>query len=406
LENLYLIQKKSINTYLQYSNLNHNIIPEDECIVYEASWSDMIKSIKIFSKTDITVYERVNKLKRIKLFANLSDLKLFQLAKVLEKVDYEHNDLIIKEGTLGDKFFIINSGKVKVFKDYILLRELEAFSCFGEVCFGKESQYRNASIYANGPVECYTLNYQSFTEIVDEKVTEHIQKAISLQDMTIELTSLYYLKVLGHGKFGRVYLVHNTKNFYAIKSARIQDVCSKPDLIQYFINEKNIMKQLDHPFLVKFVKTLKDKHYLYFLLEYVDGIPLKNFLEKRKIHEMKNVNHTKFYGGILFCAINYLHKKKIIHRDIKPDNCMIGINGYLKLIDFGVSKDLTETGRTLTMVGTPHYIAPEILLGKGYGFSADYWSICVLMFEIFYGYYPFGNNSNDVMDIYKNILGK
>jgi cGMP-dependent protein kinase len=366
----------------------------------------MMKSIKCFSKTDLNVYERVNRLKRIKLFTNLSDLKLLQLARALQKVHYENNDLIMKENTLGDKFFIINSGRVKIFKDFNLIRELEAFSCFGEICFGKESIIRKTSVYANGPVECYTLNYQNFTEIVDDKISEYIQRAISLQDMTIDLNSLYFLKILGQGKFGRVFLVHNTKNFYAIKSARIHDVCSKPDLIQYFINEKNIMKQLDHPFIVKFVKTLKDKYYLYFLLEYVDGIPLKNYLEKRKMQEMKNAGHCKFYGSILFCAINYLHKKKIIHRDIKPDNCMIGTNGYLKLIDFGVSKDISETGRTQTMVGTPHYIAPEILLGKGYGFSVDYWSICVLMFEVFYGYYPFGNNSNDVMDIYKNILGK
>src|SRR5690606_32347494 len=117
-----------------------------------------------------------------------------------------------------------------------------------------------------------TLKYTTFQDIADEKITNHIQKAISLQDISIQLNNLYYAKVLGQGKFGRVFLVHNTRNFYAIKSARIKDICSKTDLIQYFLREKDIMKQLDHPFLLKLVKPLKDSHFLYFLLEYIDGV--------------------------------------------------------------------------------------------------------------------------------------
>jgi cGMP-dependent protein kinase len=102
--------------------------------------------------------------------------------------------------------------------------------------------------------------------------------------------------------------------------------------------------------------------------------------------------------------LDYLQKKYIAHRDIKPSNIMIDTNGYLKMIDFGTAKILKDY--TSTIIGTPHYIAPEILQGKGYSLSCDFWSLGICMFEIFYGIYPFGNNANEVIDIYKDVLKK
>ena len=100
--------------------------------------------------------------------------------------------------------------------------------------------------------------------------------------------------------------------------------------------------------------------------------------------------------------LDYLQKKFIAHRDIKPSNIMIDSNGYLKMIDFGTSKVLTDY--TSTIIGTPHYIAPEILRGRGYSLSCDFWSLGICMYEIFYGKYPFGNYANEVLEVYKEIL--
>jgi cGMP-dependent protein kinase len=94
-----------------------------------------------------------------------------------------------------------------------------------------------------------------------------------------------------------------------------------------------------------------------------------------------NNEDSQFYIGSMILAVEYLHKKKIVYRDIKPENIIIDELGYLKLIDMGTAKVLrSENGicRTFTTLGTPHYMAPEILKGKGYGLNVDLWSIGAL----------------------------
>ena len=81
---------------------------------------------------------------------------------------------------------------------------------------------------------------------------------------------------------------------------------------------------------------------------------------------------------------------------------MIDEKGYIKLIDFGTSKEISDF--TYTVIGTPHYISPEVLLGKGYSFSSDIWSLGICMYEIYYGYHPFGENACDILDVYKEVL--
>ena len=160
------------------------------------------------------------------------------------------------------------------------------------------------------------------------------------------------------------------------------------------------MLSLDHPFVVKMVKSMKNQHFCFLLIEYINGSNLDQYLSNRE--HKQNIYETQFYVGSMLLMLDYLQKKYIAHRDIKPSNIMIDYNGYLKMIDFGTAKILTDY--TSTIIGTPHYIAPEILQGRGYSSSCDFWSLGICMYEIFYGRYPFGNYANEVIEIYKEIL--
>ena len=196
--------------------------------------------------------------------------------------------------------------------------------------------------------------------------------------------------------------MHNKQNIYAIKAISRLSVEKEKILAKYFVDERKIMLSLDHPFIVKMVKSLKNQHFCFLLIEFINGINLDQYLSKR--HHRQNIYETQFYIGCILLMLEYLQKKYIAHRDIKPSNIMIDSNGYLKMIDFGTSKVLTFSDYTSTIIGTPHYVAPEILQGRGYSLSCDFWSLGICMYEIFYGKYPFGNYAIEVIEIYKEIL--
>ena len=96
----------------------------------------------------------------------------------------------------------------------------------------------------------------------------------------------------------------------------------------------------------------------------------------------------------MILAIEYLHSLQIIYRDIKPENIMVDGDGYTKLIDMGTAKRLSlESNRTFTIIGTPHYLAPEIIQGRGYSFPVDVWSIGICLYEFMSGAVPFAEDA-------------
>ena len=388
-------------------DLGNDLIANPDCITLESTILNICKILKIDLKKEnpLNILNRISKLKKIYLFKNLSDKTLELIASRLQKLKFTEKTKIVEEGTTGDTFYIISKGRVEINQNGKFIRTLESGSCFGEnVLLSSEGFVeRSASIIALDNVVCYTLTKSDFDDIIDDqKIKSYLNKIVSLQEDAIDLNNIYYIKFLGKGKFGTVSLVHNKKNMYAVKAISRKSVEVQKILAKYFVNERRIMLSLDHPFIVKMVKSMKNSKFCFLLLEFVNGKNLDEYLSSRL--NKKNLKETQFFSGSLFLILEYLQKKFIAHRDIKPSNIMIDGNGYLKMIDFGTAKILTDY--TSTVIGTPHYIPPEILQGKGYSLSCDFWSVGVCIYEIFYGSYPFGNYVTEVIEIYKEILNK
>lgn len=146
--------------------------------------------------------------------------------------------------------------------------------------------------------------------------------------------------------------------------------------------------------------STNDPRFLGLLFDFIPGGKLRTILKEKKELPLE---HAKFYFGSMLLIIEALHKKNIIYRDLKPDNLLIKENGYLTLLDYSYAKELAnENDKAYTLCGTPNYLAPEMILNKGYSFSVDYWSLGIILYEMLAGKDPFHNK--DPMLIYQNIL--
>ena len=384
-------------------DLADEIISLGESLIFEASWNNIVSASEVDKHNNLDIFETVRNLKRVKILNNIHEIEILELAKVANREKYKDMSVISKEGELANKFYIVKKGKVKLYQKLKFIREIDLWGFFGLIP-GITGVVKLFTAFAAGETECYVINKNNFP-IIEPSIKESIKDYGYLDDLNIELKDLFIVKGLGKGKFGKVYLVHNRKHFYAIKVATLSEIL-KIDKIKYYLKEKEIMKMLDFPFVLRLVKTLKTNNHIFFLEEHIEGMSLRNYLSNRKKENNKNIHEAEFYGAILLLVLNYIHNKRIIHRDIKPDNCMIDQKGYLKVIDFGISKYLKDEDFTNTICGTPHYMAPEIISGKVYSFSADYWSFGITLFEIFYDYLPFGQGAREILDIYQQILGK
>ena len=193
-------------------------------------------------------------------------------------------------------------------------------------------------------------------------------KRIEMQDTDLVLTDLKYLTILGKGTFGTVFLVADKyKNrLFALKVIPKIEI-QKHELQECISLEIKILMALDHEFIMKLVKSYEDDRGIYLLTEYVKGF---DFFNVMRALDHVSEEDSMFYISCLILVLEYLHEREIVYRDLKPENIVIDEEGYPKLIDFGTSKFLND--RTYTMIGTPHYMAPEIILGTGYSFYVDY----------------------------------
>jgi serine/threonine protein kinase len=309
---------------------------------------------------------------------------------------------------MGDYFYIVEEGTVGVVVDGTEVAQVTNGGIFGEKALLKEDK-RAATIVTKTPVTLLALGREDFVGMLGNVSelggTADAEDPMFARAETEAVTSdaisgdnLTVIRTLGCGAFGRVKLAEHksTGECYALKcqtKSAIIDNC----LQDHILNERKILMQLDHQFILKIHDAYQDEAQIYFVLELLLGGELFTHLRQVKSFAEKS---AKFYAAQVLLAFQHIHKKKIAYRDLKPENLVLTTDGYCKIVDFGLAK--VVDGKTWTLCGTPDYLAPEIILNEGHDKAVDYWALGVLIFEMVAGEPPF--YADDPMEVYEKIL--
>lgn len=341
---------------------------------------------------------RVEVVQEVWIFKHLAPHQLDLVAEALVERDFHAGDHVVTQGEIGNSFFVVRGGEVEVLISGKKIRSMGVNAYFGERALLFDEP-RTATVLATEQVKAWEIEKSMFLGILSTKMRQQLMHRIELQDTNVKLDDLICVKQIGEGAYGVVDLVEhkNTKTWYALKKVKKVDGETPSEVVR----EMDLLAMNDHPFVMHLVKTFDDTDFAYMLTELIPGGEMHSAI--RQIDGCFTQQQAQFYIGSLLLGVEALHLRCIIFRDLKPENVMLDGQGYLKIIDFGIAKKL-ETPKTYTIIGTAHYMAPEVMRGKGYGLSVDIWALGIMLFELVCGYLPFGNDLEDQLEIAKLIL--
>lgn len=210
-------------------------------------------------------------------------------------------------------------------------------------------------------------------------------------------------ELLGTGSFGEVYLVEKISDdsLHAMK-VLCKDKIFEHKLARYAMTERNVLSVINHPFIVKLNFSFQTQNELFLILQYCPGGDLSEYLHvEKKFNEYK----ARIYGAEILLALEELHSKDIIFRDLKPDNVVLDEDGHALLTDFGLSKEgVYDFKETKSFCGSYAYLAPEMVQKSGHGKSVDWYLFGVFMYEMLVGIPPYYDNDRDVL--FYNIINE
>ena len=271
--------------------------------------------------------------------------------------------------------------------------------------------------------KCNSLILRSKTKVTSKIL---IRKPVTIDDFDI-------IKGISSGAYGKVCLAkkRSSGDYFAMKVIDRAKTIEKAQE-DFIRSELSIMRSMNNDYIVKLYYSFQNESYWFFVMEYVNGGDLRSLLHNcGSIEE----NYSRLYIAEMIIALEYLHSKNILHRDLKPENILIDSSGHLKLTDFGLSKtkikemsrkwiknyckeetkertmaksdDIHYINRSIKkskkkIIGTPHYVAPEMIVYNKYTNESDWWALGIIAFEILIGLPPYDGDNPE--EVFGNIL--
>lgn len=357
-------------------------------------------------------------LRSVPLFAN-SDIENFEielLGALIDEVKKSAETEILTEGDYVDApaLYLVRSGVLEAYTDDGESRILKSGTFFGEDTLmpdedqkyggkgGMKQSRETVEVLEDCVLGKLTLANIDSVILDLSRMGNKKGKGKDTLDRSIDIFKLERHTLLGAGTFGQVWLASDRKSgkAYALK------VQIKRELIEHHqaegvCREREVMSKIDHPFVIKLVNTAQDHQSVFMLLNLVQGGELFNVMhnDERDCIPEKEV---KFYAAGILEGLAYMHRRRIIYRDLKPENVLIDDLGYTVIVDLGFAKVVND--KTFTLCGTPLYLAPEVILSRGHDKGADYWSLGCLMYEMILGQTPFYDNNIDQITLFKRIV--
>ncbi|KAJ9511311.1 hypothetical protein QJQ45_029755, partial [Haematococcus lacustris] len=378
-------------------------------------------------------------LKKSKHIGTQSDTELKAVLQSAEEVHYNAGDVVVAaNGPITNKVFLVKSGEVVLVPADVPLPEtgqvelgrvqergrlLPGQLFNDEACASPATASLKASLVASTPSVLITFTTNDVEKVVGLRAVSSSGRKSMVVNVngfkSINFADLEFHRIVGTGQFGLVRVVRNikTNDVYALKVMHKAPI-TETKQIEHVINERRILEEASHPFCVQLCGAYQDRNSLYLLqvleadalhwqwaapspiCEWVPGGELFHHLD---LEGAFDENTAMFFAASVLLALEFLHTKNIVYRDLKPENLLLDSQGYIKVADFGFAKFIGED-KTFTICGTPDYQAPEVIMRRGTTKAADYWALGVLIFEMLVGDPPFKSLTGDPWDTFRRTL--